>query len=107
MTSEYYPGHGDWSGLSFAAFRDVALQTDRAWFVIDTDSGIGVLCPQKSSQLIIDNLDLSIMLAWNRAGQDIIVKRELYELHHMGLMRAVSENFLYSVLNIFKSANTK
>ena len=41
---------GPWAGMTFAAFRDLAPQTGREWFVVASEMGIGVLGPQVGAQ---------------------------------------------------------
>ena len=96
LTDEKYLGGSGWSGVTFAAFRDVALKTNRAWFVIDADLGVGILGPANTSHMILDSLDQTIENAWEIAGLD--EKRELYRNNGKALMRVIDENFFYEIL---------
>lgn len=79
---------GPWCGSTYAAFRDTAVLSGRAWLVIDDDFGLGVLGPQGTSHLIRHDVPASVAEAWDRA--DITTKRELLRDHGPQVMRVVS-----------------
>ncbi|OFW64646.1 MAG: hypothetical protein A2135_03960 [Actinobacteria bacterium RBG_16_67_15] len=79
---------GAWCGSTYAAFRDVARRSDRAWFVVDDDFGLGVLGPRKTGHLVAHEVPAELADRWDRS--DIDTKRELYREHGHLLMRAVS-----------------
>ncbi|MBI5156600.1 MAG: hypothetical protein HZA58_01155 [Acidimicrobiia bacterium] len=78
---------GPWCGSTYAAFRDVAMPSDRAWFVVDDDYGLGVLGPLKTGHLIRHVLPAELARRWARA--DIDGKRDLLRDHGPQLMRLV------------------
>lgn len=81
------PGQGAWCGSTYAAFRDVALPSGRAWFVVDDDYGLGVLGPKNTGHLIRQDTPAALAAQWRRA--DIDAKRELLRESGAQLMRAV------------------
>lgn len=87
---------GAWAGSTYAAFRDVAVKSDRAWFVVDDDYGLGVLGPRRTGHLVVHDVPASLTAEWGRA--DIARKRELYRDHASLLMRAVAPDRAEGVL---------
>ena len=43
----------DWSGVTYAAFRQFVETLDRDWFVVDSDFGIGVIGPQRTERSLL------------------------------------------------------
>lgn len=81
----YVPGC--WCGVTFAAFRDVALYwQNRSWRVIDADMGIGVIGPWRETPQQPDLSDLDRQ--WYNA--DVLGKIELYRQRGRELMRVKS-----------------
>jgi hypothetical protein len=79
---------GHWCGTTFAAFRDVASTTDRAWFVINADFGLGIIGPKGTSENIKDTVQALLKSRWALA--DVEKKRELFKHHGVELMRVIS-----------------
>ncbi len=87
---------GAWCGSTYAGFRDVARKSDRAWFVVDDNYGLGVLGPRKTGHLVHHDIPAGLADSWERA--DIDAKRELYREHGPVLMRAVAPDRAEEVL---------
>jgi len=86
LASDVYQ-NGPWCGSTYAAFRDVASTSGRAWFVVDSDFGLGVLGPAQTSRLVQDSVPPEVVTRWNTA--DIESKRELLRDCGKALMRAI------------------
>ncbi len=74
----------------------MARQSDRAWFVVDDDHGLGVLGPRKTGHLVRHHTPASLTAEWDQA--DIHTKRQLYRDHGPVLMRAVAPERTEEVL---------
>ena len=87
LTSDIYQD-GPWCGSTYAAFRDVAETSDRAWFVADSDFGLGVLGPANTAHLIRHDVAPELAALWRRS--DIDSKRELLKDAAVPLMRVIA-----------------
>jgi len=87
---------GPWCGSTYAAFRDHALASDRAWFVVDDDYGLGVLGPRRTGHLVRHEIPAALAAAWSRA--DIDGKRELLREHGPAVMRVVEPGSAMAVV---------
>lgn len=96
LTADSYQ-EGAWCGSTYAAFRDVAVRGNRAWFVIDSDFGLGVLGPKNSAGIIDDAIDASLASAWKIS--DMQKKRELLKTNGRELMRVISPDKMGVVLD--------
>lgn len=88
---------GDWCGSTYAAFRDAASSGDRAWFVVDSDYGLGVLGPKNSFPLVDDGIDAALASAWESASLE--GKRELFAAHGHVLLRVIPEDRAEAVVS--------
>ena len=87
LSAEQYQT-GAWCGSTYAAFRDVASASSRAWFVVDDDYGLGVIGPKNTGHLVGHDIPSELAARWR--GADITTKRELFREHGSQLMRLVS-----------------
>jgi len=95
LSAEQYQT-GAWCGSTYAAFRDFATASDRAWFVVDDDYGLGVMGPRKTGRLVHHGLAPELAERWGRAN--ITTKRELFKEHGPQLMRLVSPDRAEEIL---------
>jgi hypothetical protein len=97
MASEDY-AEAHWSGGTFAAFLDLALDDwrDRAWFVVDSDFGIGVVGPEGSGHLVADTVAPGLRDAWRTASLD--EKRRFLEGDRSRVFRPVAGNQVVGVI---------
>jgi|GEM_PF-2370837 hypothetical protein len=86
-----------WCGSTYAAFRDVVSATDRAWFVINTDFGLGIIGPKGTSPTIKDVVNPLLKSHWENA--DLAQKRDLFKQHGIELMRVLSLNNMDAALD--------
>lgn len=89
---------GAWCGSTYAAFRDVAIKGDRAWFVLDADFGLGILGPKNSFRIVEDAVDASLSSAWELA--DLESKRALFKTSGRELMRVISPDKIDEALRM-------
>ena len=78
---------GVWCGMTFAAFRDLALQLNRAWFVVDADFGVGVMGPRNTAKLIKDDINFFLKTKWRLSS--IKKKKEIYKKNSYKIMRSI------------------
>lgn len=97
LTADIYQ-EGSWCGSTYAAFRDIAIRGDRAWFVLDSDFGLGVLGPRNSFEIIEDSIDASLSSAWKLA--DLEHKRALFKASGRELMRVISPDKIDGALRM-------
>jgi len=95
---------GAWCGSTYAAFRDVVSPTDRAWFVIDTDFGLGVIGPQGSARCIVDECPEELVTRWTAAS--IEHKRDLLQSSGRELLRVVSVGVAIPLLERLMAGET-
>lgn len=93
--NDYQPG--DWCGFTYAAFRDAASSGDRAWFVVDSDYGLGVLGPKNSFPLVDDGIDATLASAW--ASASLEGKRELFKTSGRQLLRVIAADRTETVVS--------
>jgi hypothetical protein len=86
LTCDVYRA-GLWCGHTFSAFRDFCTGSERAWFVVDADYGLGVLGPKGSARLIVDPFSLDLEVTWR--GSDHASRRELLEARGRELLRVL------------------
>lgn len=86
LTADIYQ-EGSWCGSTYAAFRDIAIRGNRAWFVLDSDFGLGILGPTNSFETVEDSVDASLSSAWELA--DLENKRALFKTNGRELMRVI------------------
>lgn len=89
----------EWAGATAAAFRDVAMASGRPWFVVDADSGLGVIGPAGRS-IVVDD-DPALEHRWRSRspqGRVRLVKR-----HGDLLMRSVQPEEVHPVLDALRS----
>jgi len=98
LASDIYQD-GPWCGSTYAAFRDVAETSDRAWFVADSDFGLGVLGPASTAHLIRHAVAPELAALWRES--DIDSKRELLKDAGVPLMRVVSPARVDDLLSSF------
>lgn len=93
---------GQWCGSTYAAFRDFAAQGERAWFVVDTDFGLGVLGPEGTKSRISDVAPAELLRDWSAA--DLEGRRELLRTDGATIMRALPVAVATNLLSrIFRS----
>lgn len=99
-TPRFVPGH--WCGSTYAAFRDFAARGERAWFVVDTDFGLGVLGPEGTKSRISDVAPAELLREWNAA--DLEGRRALLRTDGATIMRALPSAVATNLLSrIFRS----
>ena len=80
---------GSWCGSTFAAFLDQMRNkaNSRAWFIIDSDFGIGVIGPENSSHLVSDKVLPETVANWFSISAQ--GKRRLLESENLEIFRPV------------------
>ncbi len=96
LTQENYV-EGPWCGSTYQAFIDFASQTDRAWFVINADFGIGILAPRKTSNLLKGG-DLYARFKWALLG-DKRKRERLLSRDAPKIFRLIDEKGFYDVFS--------
>jgi hypothetical protein len=87
---------GPWCGSTYAAFRDFAIGSDRAWFVVGSDFGLGVLGPRGTGRLVRHSVAPDLEAAWRRG--DLDARRELFRESGATLMRLVAPEQAESIV---------
>jgi hypothetical protein len=89
---------GEWSGSTFAAFQDLMRRQyrDRAWFIVDSDFGIGVIAPIGTAQFIEDSVSKNEVETWLSANLED--KRRFLLENSRPLFRAIEPVALHTVL---------
>lgn len=92
---------GAWCGSTYAAFRDFACRSNRAWFVVDTDFGVGIMGPAHTHGCILDLINPALVERWEHS--DIAGKRDLLKSDGSALMRVIRpdqfEHFVDGICN--------
>jgi nucleotide-binding universal stress UspA family protein len=99
---DYRPGQ--WCGSTYAAFRDFAATSGRAWLVIDSDFGLGILGPSDTGQYIDDPIGAEMQRLWLRSGLE--ARRELLRAHGREILRVVPGHALRQFLKSIAEKRT-
>ncbi len=80
---------GAWCGTTYEAITDLMRdpQNTRAWFIIDSDFGIGVMGPENSAHLISDAVTSDEVANWFALSTE--ARRELLKNENLNLFRPV------------------
>jgi hypothetical protein len=89
---------GEWSGSTFAAFQDLmrSQHHDRAWFIVNSDYGIGVIAPVETAQFLEDSVSTEEIDNWLSASLE--EKREHLLKDSRALFRAIEPEAFHNVL---------